>query len=59
MDIEVFDVDDAEFETDNAILTIIGRSTNTSNLVYAQTAVAHFDQVIASLPDYEDPRLNW
>jgi hypothetical protein len=59
MYIDVFDVDDSEFETDPAILIIIGRVTNTSNLVDAQTALAHFDQVIAGLPDYEDPRVNW
>ena len=59
MDIDVFDVDESEFETDPGILTIIGRVTNTSNLVDADTAEAHFDQVIAGLPEYEDPRLNW
>lgn len=59
MYIDVFDVDESEFETDDAILTIIGRSTNTSNLIDTQTAEAHFDQVIAGLPDYEDPRLSW
>jgi hypothetical protein len=59
MYIDVFDVEESEFETDDAILTIIGRSTNTSNLVDTQSAVAHFDQVIAGLTEYEDPRLNW
>jgi hypothetical protein len=59
MDIDVFDVDESEFENDDAILTIIGRVTNTSNLVDTQTAEEHFDRVIADLPDYEDPRLNW
>ena len=59
MYIDVFDVDESEFETDDAILTIIGRVTNTSNLIDTQTAEAHFDQVIAGLPDYEDPRLSW
>ena len=59
MDIDVFDVDESEFETDAAILTIIGRVTNTSNLVDAQTAEEHFDNAIADLPDYVDPRLNW
>jgi hypothetical protein len=59
MYIDVFDVDDSEFETDDAILTIIGRATNTSNLVDTQTAEAHFNNVIADLPDYVDPRLGW
>ena len=59
MYIDVFDVDESEFETDPAILTIIGRVTNTSNLVDGDTAEAHFDQVIAGLPEYEDPRVNW
>jgi hypothetical protein len=59
MYIDVFDVDESEFETDDAILTIIGRVTNTSNLVDAKIAEEHFDQVIADLPDYEDPRLSW
>ena len=59
MYIDVFDVDNNEFETDNAILTIIGQSTNTSYVVDAQSAVAHFDQAIADLSGYEDPRLNW
>ena len=59
MYIDVFDVDESEFENDDAILTIIGRVTNTSNLVDTQTAEEHFDQVIAGLPDYEDPRLSW
>ena len=59
MYIDVFDVDESEFETDDAILTIIGRVTNTSILVDAQTAEEHFDRVIADLPDYEDPRLSW
>ena len=59
MYIDVFDVDESEFETDNAILTIIGRVTNTSNLVDTQTAEEHFNNVIADLPDYVDPRLSW
>jgi hypothetical protein len=59
MYIDVFDVDESEFENDDAILTIIGRVTNTSNLVDTQTAEEHFDRVIAGLPDYEDPRLSW
>ncbi len=59
MYIDVFDVDESEFETDDAILTIIGRVTNTSNLVDAQTAEEHFNNVIADLPDYVDPRLGW
>jgi len=59
MDIDVFDVDESEFETDDAILTIIGRVTNTSNLVDAQTAEEHFNNVIAELPDYVDPRPGW
>jgi hypothetical protein len=59
MYIDVFDVDESEFETDAAILTIIGRVTNTSNLVDAQTAEEHFNNVIADLPDYVDPRLSW
>jgi pectate lyase len=59
MDIDVFDVDESEFEKDDAILTIIGRVTNTSNLVDANIAEEHFDRVIAGLPDYEDPRLSW
>lgn len=59
MYIDVFDVDESEFETDDAILTIIGRVTNTSNLVDAKIAEEHFDRVIAGLPDYEDPRLSW
>lgn len=59
MYIDVFDVDESEFENDDAILTIIGRVTNTSNLVDAKIAEEHFDRVIADLPDYEDPRLSW
>lgn len=59
MNIRAFDVDESEFETDPAILTIIGRVTNTSNLVDADTAEAHFDQVIAGLPEYVDPRPGW
>ncbi len=59
MYIDVFDVDESEFENDDAILTIIGRVTNTSNLVDTQTAVEHFNNVIADLPDYVDPRLSW
>ena len=59
MYIDVFDVDESEFETDDAILTIIGRVTNTSNLVDTQTAEEHFNNVIADLPDYVDPRLSW
>jgi len=59
MYIDVFDVDESEFETDAAILTIIGRVTNTSNLVDAQTAEEHFNNAIADLPDYVDPRLSW
>jgi hypothetical protein len=59
MYIDVFDVEESEFETDDAILTIIGRVTNTSNLVDAQTAEEHFNNVIAELPDYVDPRLSW
>lgn len=59
MYIDVFDVDESEFETDDAILTIIGRVTNTSNLVDTQTAEDHFNNVIADLPDYVDPRPSW
>jgi hypothetical protein len=59
MYIDVFDIDESEFETDDAILTIIGRVTNTSNLVDTQTAEEHFNNVIADLPDYVDPRLGW
>ena len=57
--IQTLDVDESEFETDDAILTIIGRVTNTSNLVDTQTAEEHFNKVIADLPDYVDPRLGW